>query len=234
MTARRPGAPRRAGRPVAPSPRKTAGRSGARSTPRQGATSQSGATSSSRPAGAARRRTTPLPVAADQEGPAWGITRRGLVLIALVVVALATLVPALNSYVSQRQQLSAARAQVAEKQAQVQELQHRVDRWEDPNFVAAQARERLLYAMPGETQYRLTDTSGQDVPLTEKQKVAEAAAQEDWYDSLWTSVEASSRLQPQDVPDATTTERTGGSGAATPTDQPTTAPAPTTQETATP
>lgn len=130
-------------------------------------------------------------------------------LIALVVVALATLVPTLNSYVSQRQQLAAAQEQVSQREAQVQELQHRVERWEDPNFVAAQARERLLYAMPGETQYRLTDTSGRDVPLTEDQKVAEAAAQEDWYDGLWTSVEAASRLQPQDVPEGSTTEQTG-------------------------
>jgi hypothetical protein len=109
------------------------------------------------------------------------------VLVTLVVVALAALVPTVNSYVAQRQKLS--------------ELQSQVARWEDPTYVAARARERLLFAMPGETQYRLTDTSGQDVPLTEAQQQEEAAKEGEWYSTLWESLEGSSRLTPEDIPD---------------------------------
>ncbi|WP_460475522.1 FtsB family cell division protein [Brachybacterium huguangmaarense] len=136
-----------------------------------------------------------------EDGPVLGLTRRALVLIALVVIALATLVPTLNSYVSQRQQLAEARAEVARSQAAVDDMRAQVDRWEDPAYVAAQARERLLFAMPGETRYRLTDTSGRDVPMTSEQRVEAAASQGDWYDRLWTSVEGSSRLTPSDIPD---------------------------------
>ena len=57
--------------------------------------------------------------------------------------------------------------------------------------------------MPGETQYRLTDTSGQDVPLTEAQQAEEAAKEGAWYSTLWESVEGSSRLTPEDIPDET-------------------------------
>lgn len=203
MNARRPGAPRRAGRPVAAS----GGRTGSRATGRQTSAGAPGRSATSRPGRAARPRTTAAAApSTEQDGPVWGITRRALVLIALIVIALATLVPTLNRYVSQRQELQAAQEQVADRQSEVDALQRDVDRWEDPTYVAGQARERLLYAMPGETQYRLTDTSGKDVPLTEEERSAEEAAKKDWYDTLWTSVQASSRLRPEDVPVGTTTE----------------------------
>lgn len=120
-----------------------------------------------------------------------------------MVVALAALVPTVNSYVAQRQQLAQLRAQVAQQEQDVEALRAQVARWDDPAYVAAQARERLLFAMPGETQYRLTDTSGRDVPLTEEQQSAAAAEQGEWYSTLWTSVEGSSRLTPEDIPDET-------------------------------
>lgn len=121
----------------------------------------------------------------------------------MIVVALAVVVPTLNTYVAQRQELSALQQEVAQQEQEVTELQSQVDRWEDPTFVAAQARERLLFAMPGETQYRLTDTSGKDVPLTEQQQTAQQATQKDWFTTLWKSVEGSSRLAAEDVADTT-------------------------------
>ena len=51
--------------------------------------------------------------------------------------------------------------------------------------------------------FRLTDTSGQDVPLTEAQQAEEAAKEGEWYSTLWESVEGSSRLTPEDIPDET-------------------------------
>ena len=119
----------------------------------------------------------------------------------MTVLALAALVPVLNSYVAQRQQLSELQTQVERQQQDVENLQRQVDRWEDPAYVAAQARERLLFAMPGETQYRLTDTSGREIPQTEKEIAAARTAKGEWFSTLWKSVEGSSRLTPDDIPD---------------------------------
>lgn len=127
-------------------------------------------------------------------------------LVSLVVVALAALLPTVNSYVTQRQQLSDLQAEVEQKQSEVDELEDQVARWEDPAYVAAQARERLLFAMPGETQYRLTDTSGQDVPLTEAQQAAVEATKGEWFSTLWESLEGASRLTAEDIPDSTDEE----------------------------
>src|SRR5699024_1992646 len=138
------------------------------------------------PAAASRPRSTSARTTA-QDGPGITITRRTLVLVTLVVVALAALVPTVNSYVAQRQQLAELRSQVEGQEQEVEDLRQQVDRWEDPAYVTARARERLLFAMPGETQYRLTDTSGREVPLTEAEQAAEEAREGEWFSTLWTS-----------------------------------------------
>ncbi|MDO5661839.1 MAG: septum formation initiator family protein [Brachybacterium sp.] len=120
--------------------------------------------------------------------------------MAVIVVSLAALVPTLNAYVTQHQELTALQQQVEQQRSDVQDLEAEVARWDDPTFVAAQARERLLFAMPGETQYRLTDTTGADVPLTEDQQQAEQATRDDWFTTLWGSVEGASTVQPDDIP----------------------------------
>ncbi|MGP9537399.1 FtsB family cell division protein [Brachybacterium sp. AOP43-C2-M15] len=206
MSSRRPGAPRSTRRPVGASGSR---RSGARTTSRRGAASSRTGTAAgsagtrSRGPAAASRPASGTPRTPEDDGPGITITRRPLALVALVVIALAALVPTVNSYVAQRQQLADLRAQVSQQEQQVEDLRTQVARWEDPAYVAARARERLLFAMPGETQYRLTDTSGEDVPLTEAQRAEEAAKEGEWFSTLWESVEGSSRLTPEDIPDET-------------------------------
>src|SRR5699024_3018551 len=147
-------------------------------------TASSAGTRTRGPAAASRPAATP-PSAPEEDGPGITITRRMLALVALVVIALAALVPTVNTYVAQRQELAELRAQVA--------------RGEDPTSVAARARERLLFAMPGETQYRLTDPSGRDVPLTEAERAQEEAKDGEWFSVLWESLEGSSRVTPEDI-----------------------------------
>jgi hypothetical protein len=108
-------------------------------------------------------------------------------------------VPTINTYVAQQQQLHALQDQVSGQEAEIEDLQAQVDRWDDPTFVAAQARERLLFAMPGETQYRLMDASGADVPLTAaEQESLEKAQEADWFTALWDGVEGADRAQDVD------------------------------------
>ncbi|MFC7376800.1 septum formation initiator family protein [Brachybacterium sp. GCM10030268] len=196
MSNRRPGAPRSARRPVSVS---GARRPTTRTTGRPAAKGAPGSRNRG-PAAASRPRST-APRGPEEDGPGVVITRRTLALVALVVIALAALVPTVNSYVAQRQQLSELRAQVQRQEEEVEDLRTQVDRWEDPAYVAARARERLLFAMPGETQYRLTDTSGRDVPLTEAEQAAEKAREGEWFSTLWESVEGSSRVTAEDIPD---------------------------------
>ncbi len=201
MSSRRPGAPRSTRRPVSASGGQ---RPPARPTSRAGTGSSRpaapGRPGSRGPASASRPRST-APRTPQEDGAGVTITRRTLALVALIVVALAALVPTVNSYVAQRQQLMELRAQVGQQEQEVEALREQVARWEDPAYVAARARERLLFAMPGETQYRLTDSSGRDVPLTAAEQAQEQAKDGEWFSTLWESVEGSSRLTPDDIPD---------------------------------
>lgn len=115
------------------------------------------------------------------------------------VFCLIALVPVVNTYVAQQQRLSALQHQVAQQEQDVQALELDVQRWDDPAYVAAQARERLMYVMPGETQYRLTDTSGREVPQSAAQREAAEASKDDWFVTMWESVGGASRLDPTDI-----------------------------------
>src|SRR5690625_5389013 len=194
MTSRRPGAPRSARRPVSASgTRRGSGRPASRPAAPASRGGPSRRTSTRGPAAASRPRSTSARTTA-QDGPGITISRLTLVLVTLVVIALSALVPTVNSYVAQRQQLAELRSQVDRQEQEVEGLRQQVARWEDPAYVTARARERLLFAMPGETQYRLTDTSGREVPLTEAEQAAEEAREGEWFSTLWTSVAGSSRL----------------------------------------
>ena len=80
-------------------------------------------------------------------------TKRAAVL-AVVVCALAlTVAVPLRNYVAQRQELAAVTEQQRELAAEVDQLTRERARLSDPAEVAAQARSRLGYVMPGEVPY---------------------------------------------------------------------------------
>lgn len=126
----------------------------------------------------------------------WGFTKRTLILTVILVVAVASILPFLNAWIRQQQEIGRLRDQVAQQERSVEELEVRLERWEDPAYVMAQARERLLYALPGETQYRLTDTSGAEVPQSEDAFVSGSEVSEDWFDAIWSSVQSADDAGP--------------------------------------
>ncbi len=132
--------------------------------------------------------------------PIAGLTGRSLVLLAITLIALVALVPTVNGYVMQQQRLSNLREHVAEQKREVDGLEAEVARWQDPTFVSAQARERLLFAYPGETQYRLTDSSGAEVPQTEQAAHEEQLAKTAWFGTMWDSLVAASQAAPPEDP----------------------------------
>src|SRR5439155_14604242 len=81
------------------------------------------------------------------------LTGRATVLfVVLVMLAVAYAWP-LREYLSQRAELSRLRADTAAAQARVDALERQKQRWADPAYVRAQARDRLHFVLPGETGY---------------------------------------------------------------------------------
>ena len=96
----------------------------------------------------------------------------GLALIALILVLF--LAQPTQRYFAQRAQINALRQQVSASEERVTKAKAELARWNDAAYVKAQARARLHFVMPGETQYIVIDPSDKsqtdikfsgDVPL---------------------------------------------------------------------
>lgn len=86
-----------------------------------------------------------------------------LLIVGLVIVGALIVSPTLSTYVQQQRQLSELRASVKLHREAVDEVEAARLKWQDPAYVRAQARGRLFYVMPGETQVSVI----QDVVIPE-------------------------------------------------------------------
>lgn len=83
----------------------------------------------------------------------------GVTVLAVVVLVLGAVMlsPNITTFVQQQRELSQLRASVEEHRTAVEEIDAERARWKDPAYVRSQARDRLLYVMPGETQLSVID-----------------------------------------------------------------------------
>lgn len=92
-------------------------------------------------------------------------TSRATVLVLVLCSLVAILAYPTRQFINQRDQISAQRVKAEQARRQVEQLTTELARWQDPEFVKAQARERLHYAMPGETPFVSVDpTLGRLLP----------------------------------------------------------------------
>ena len=94
----------------------------------------------------------------------------------------------LQQYVAQRSQLEKLHKQNAAKAAEVAKLKQELTQWQDPDFVAIEARKRLHYVKPGEVGLRLVGPA--DGVAGSPTASAPSDAGTAWYSQLWNSVTA--------------------------------------------
>lgn len=107
----------------------------------------------------------------------------------LLVLLAVLLVPTLRNYLQQRSQIESLNTQVTQQQRVVSGLQKERDRWDDPAYVAQQARERLGFAKPGEKAYIVIDDKGKKQTIDQVTGVRKdsSVAGRPWYGQLWGS-----------------------------------------------
>lgn len=81
------------------------------------------------------------------------ISGRSLAFATVLLILAITLAPPLQRFFAQRAQISAYKVQIASTQATLSAAQRELEKWNDPTYVATQARIRLHYVFPGERQY---------------------------------------------------------------------------------
>ena len=113
---------------------------------------------------ARRQHTRKVPVSLPERDNAQAGWMRGfrvsgftLTVLFLIVAALVSLAPSLKNLVEQQQEIALREQQLADARNQVDELEQQVARWQDPAYLKAQARDRLIYAFPGDITYLVAD-----------------------------------------------------------------------------
>jgi cell division protein FtsB len=145
------------------------------------------------------RTTSPGQPAQDDAGAQRsGFTRRAVALIVVVLMLLLSYASSLRIWITTEQEMAANRAAIQQSQERIDELNGELARWEDPDYVRAQARERLGWVMPGETGYRVLGPDGQAIgtrldPLGEDPG---APVPQQWWQRMWHSIEAADKPAP--------------------------------------
>ena len=148
-------------------------------------------------AGSSRRKPGSSAVAAEEENldpvPAKAFSGRMLALAVVMVAITIMLAPTVKIFIDKRAEIAALESDIADSKANQDNLKRQVSRWQDPNYVKQQARDRINMVMPGETGYWVF---GSDLPAGASGSQPSAAETQDpadvpWVDSLWESIRRS-------------------------------------------
>jgi cell division protein FtsB len=109
-------------------------------------------------------------------------------LVAVFFIFALVLAPPIQHYFTQRAQINALRAQVDGDRAALEAARLELIRWQDPDYVKAQARERLHFVMPGERQYIVTGTTNGEGEVTTNKVADQLEDGAPWYTRMIASI----------------------------------------------
>ena len=114
--------------------------------------------------------------------------RRAAILAAVICVLTLTIAGPVRTYFAQRTEMKQLKATEEQLRVQIAGLEEQKVKLADPVFVAAQARERLGFVMPGDIPYQVQLPANAAVPGTPGGEPAKVNPDEPWYTSLWHTI----------------------------------------------
>lgn len=87
-----------------------------------------------------------------------------ILMLVAVLLGVAVLAPTVTQLIEQRQRISDLQQSLTQTQQNIDALTLEQARWTDPAYVQAQARGRLLFVKPGETNYLVVDSAPTAAP----------------------------------------------------------------------
>lgn len=111
-------------------------------------------------------RQTPSREASDAEpySPASTLLARFVTLLTVGFTVFLVVFSPLRSWMHQQEQSRELAARISQVKAQNEALEQEIERYQDPDYIARQARERLGYVRPGEITYIVVDPPGASTP----------------------------------------------------------------------
>lgn len=166
------------------------GRSGPRRPVRAGRPTSAAAPAPARTSARTSATLSAVRPAAEQGRVRSRLTGRAAILVMVLAVLAVSYASSLRAYLDQRSHIGDLKTQIAERKAAIAELQKEKERWQDPAYVNAQARERFGYVKPGETPFVVLEDGEPLQPeseLTDPDAVA-PPEQRAWFDDAWDSM----------------------------------------------
>ena len=112
-----------------------------------------------------------------------------IMMLGLLVLGVIVLAPSLKLLIQQRAEIANLQKSVEAQKHEVSSLKGQVARWDDPAYIEAQARNRLLFVFPGEYSYLVIPESGtglgtETAPISKHIQTTKI----DWVQSLTSSI----------------------------------------------
>jgi cell division protein DivIC len=126
--------------------------------------------------------------------------RRAAVLAAVVCVLTLTIAGPVRTYFAQRTEMEQLTATESALRRQIAELEQQKGQLADPAYIAAQARERLGFVMPGDVPFQVQLPPTAAVSPQPGADAATPAKNEPWYTSLWHTIADAPHLPPAAAP----------------------------------
>jgi len=114
--------------------------------------------------------------------------RRAAILAAVICVLTLTIAGPVRTYFGQRTEMKQLKATEAQLRSQIAGLEEQKVKLADPVFIAAQARERLGFVMPGDIPYQVQLPANAAVPGTPGSEPATTHSDQPWYTALWHTI----------------------------------------------
>lgn len=121
-----------------------------------------------------------------------GISVRWILLVSTSFIVILTIAPQMQRYFAQRAQINSLRNQINDAKGSLEQARQDLAKWDDPNYVAGQARTRLHFVFPGERQYAVTGLPNE---IENSDKAASEVSNQipsglPWYGRLVASISA--------------------------------------------
>src|SRR5271168_4211481 len=130
-----------------------------------------------------------------------GLTaRRAAILAAVVCVLTLTIAGPVRTYFAQRTEMDQLAASQAALRRQIADLEQTRGKLADPAYIAAQARERLGFVMPGDIPFQVQLPPTAAVSPQPGADTTKPTNNDPWYTSLWHTIADSPHLPPANPP----------------------------------
>lgn len=122
-------------------------------------------------------------------------------LLGLIIFGISVLSPSFSVFFEQRQRIAQMESEIADTRQKIKIAEQERERWRDPAYIRAQARDRLFYVMPGESQLGIIKDI--EIPKEIEEEPSATLSQENrsWTNTLLFSLlQANEKSEQQALP----------------------------------